>query len=152
MPVPLRPGVPTAMFAKLDDQFQIRGRIAITEVADAVKYKTKERLKVIGSHRLGTPTPAYRGGPPAMISKTLYNSIDRSIVSRMIYGYLCQVGTAAGRFPQYSRRKASSKYGYILEVTWGEYPFLYDAAKWVFDVAAPQIYKQKYGDNWVRLI
>ena len=153
MPVPLRPGVPTAMFAKLNSEFEVRGRIALTEVADAVKYKTKAKLAAMGAHPLHTKTHAYPGGPPAMISGTLFRSIDRSAVTRMVYGYLCQIGTAAGMYPYYGKKKKpSSKYGLILEETSGKYPFLYDTAKWVFDVAAPQIYKKKYGDNWVRLI
>lgn len=154
----LKPGVPTAMFGKLDAEFQVRGRIALTGVADAIKRQAKINASN-GKHAFGTPTPATPGLGPAIISRTLVGSIDRTIVTREVFGYLCQIGTAANHFPAYPVRrkeKASSKYGYILEVigcrNGSKYPFLYSAAKFGFEIAAPAIYKEKYGDNWIRLI
>ncbi|HEY6021602.1 MAG TPA: hypothetical protein VIY48_17565 [Candidatus Paceibacterota bacterium] len=155
----LVPGVPTAMFGKLDDEFRLRGRIALTEVADKIKELAKFNASSQGWHQYGTPTPATPGQGPAQISGTLVKSIDRSPVTREVFGYLCQVGTAAGMYPSYGsgiKSKASSKYGYILEVVGcrdgSRYPFLYRAAELGFNFYAPIIYKKKYGDKWARLI
>lgn len=154
----LEPGVPTAMFGKLDAEFQLRGRIALTGVADAIVRQAKINANG-GKHAFGTPTPAVPGTGPAIISRTLVKSLDRSVVTRQVFGYLCQVGTAANQFPSYPvkrQEKASSKYGYILELTGcrdgTRYPFLYAAAKFGFDHVAPILYTEKYGTHWVRLI
>lgn len=154
----LEPGVPTAMFGKLDAEFRLRGRIALTEVADAIKRQAKINASS-GKHAFGTPTPATPGTGPAIISRTLVNSLDRTAVTHQVFGYLCQIGTAANRTPSYPvgrKEKTSSKYGYILEVigcrNGALYPFLYPAAKFAFDHVAPIIYTEKYGTHWVRLI
>lgn len=155
----LQPGVPTAMFGRLDAEFNLRGRIALAEVADKIKELARLNASSHGRHAWGTPTPAYPGSGPSQISGTLVRSLNRSPVTREVFGYLCQVGTTAGMYPSYGKgvnSKASSKYGYILEVVGcvdgSRYPFLYAAAELGFNFYAPIIYTRKYGDNWVRLI
>jgi hypothetical protein len=151
----LKPGVPTAMFARLDEQFKLRGRMP---VADALKRQAKLNATT-GSHAYGTPTPS-PGDPvgPATISRTLVNSIDRSEVTREVFGYLIQVGTAVGHVTPYggAHARASTRYGYILEVegcrNGRKFPFLYPAFKFAVDHVAPVIYKEKYGTGWARLI
>lgn len=155
----LEPGVPTAMFGRLDAEFKLRGRIALTPVADAIKKQARINASS-GKHKWGTKTPATPGTGPAIISKTLVNSIDRTTVDRYSFGWLVQIGTAAQKYPSYPGvhrpGKPSSQYGYILEVTGCRngyrYPFLYAAAKFGFDTAAPIIYGQIYGEHWARLI
>lgn len=152
----LKPGVPTAMFGLIDQEFRLRGRIALTPLADAIVRQAKINASN-GRHAYGTPTPARPGLGPATISRTLVNSLDRSTVERQPFGWFVQVGTAINRYPQtYKSKKPSSKYGYILEVTGlkngNKYPFLYPAFKWGVDHVATVIYTEKYGTGWSRLI
>lgn len=152
----LRPGVPTAMFGRLDAQFKLRGRIALTPVADAIVRQAKINSG-FAQHPYGTKSPAIPGTGPAMISRTLNRAIDRSEVTREPFGYLCQIGVAVNRFPAtYRSKKAADQYGYVLEVTGirngSKYPFLYPAARFGFDHVAPIIYREKYGSGWARLI
>lgn len=152
---PLAPGVATAMFTKLSAEYMLRGGIALTKLADSIKKQAKINASN-GKHARYTPTPATPGKGPAIISKTLVGSLDRSNVSRQVYGYLCRVGTAANRFPNYYPNVASSTYGYILEVSGlrngSTFPFLKYAAEFGFDIVAEIIYKEAYGDKWARLL
>lgn len=152
---PLDPGVPTAMFAKLDASGRLAGRIALSELGDLIKKQARINAYV-GHHQYGTPTPATPGYGPASISRTLINSIQRSDVTQEIFGWYCQVGTVGDRFPPYmAGPNASSKYGYILEVTGckngATYPFLYPAAKFGFDYGARLIFDRAYGTAWTTL-
>lgn len=148
------PGVPTAVFARLNEEFEIRGRIALTPVADAIIRQAKTNASV-GSHAYGTPTPARPGTGPARISGTLVRSIDRGPVTRHLLGWAVQVGMTAGQYPTYRTRKSSSQYARILEVDGcrdgSRYPFLYAAAEFVFAIAATVIYTEKYGTGWRRI-
>lgn len=150
----LEPGVPTAIFTKLSVECARRSRIALTPVADAVVRQAKINAST-GSHAYGTPTPASRGTGPARISGTLVRSIDRSTVTRQVYGWLCQVGTTSGQYPTYRSRNPSSRYGRILELEGcrdgSTYPFLYYAAEFAFTRVAPILYTQTYGMGWARL-
>lgn len=152
----LEPGVPTAMFGKLDAEFQLRGRIALTPLADAIKAEAKKRASN-GSHLYGTKTPAFPGSGPARISSTLYRSIDRSVVTREAFGWFCQVGMVPNQYPStYRSKKSSSQYARILELTGcrngATYPFLYPAFYWGVTVQAEVIYTEMYGSGWTRLI
>lgn len=152
----LEPGVPTAMFGRFDAEVQLRGRIALTPLADAIKKQAKINASN-GSHIYGTKTPATPGTGPARISSALYKSIDRSLVTRESFGWFCQVGTAAGVYPSsYKSKKASSQYGRILELTGCRngalYPFLYYAFEWGVTTQADILYTAAYGSNWARLI
>ena len=151
--VEFRPGVPTAVFAKLNSQLQARGRIALAPVADAIVAKAKTNASY-GSHPLRTPSPS-PGNPfgPSRITSTLVRSIKRSPVVRIERGWLCQVGVEPGHTPYYHKIE-SSKYAVYLEIegVHGKtYPFLIPAAIFGFEVAAPIIYTQMYGTGWTRL-
>ena len=151
----LEPGVPTAMFTRLNAEGALRGRIALTELADAIKKQARINANN-GNHVLGTKTPATPGTGPARISRTLSGGIDRSNVTRQPFGWLCQVGTVVGLRPTYSN-KNSSKYGYILEVTGcrdgSKYPFLYPAFTYGANTMAKIIFDAKYGTSgWTRVI
>ena len=153
----LEPGVPTAMFGLFNTECELRGRIALTPLADAIVRQAKINASN-GSHKWGTKTPASPGTGPAKISSTLNRSIDRSVVTRQSFGWFCQVGMRAGTYPGYPGgwRKPASKYAYILEVTGcrngARYPFLYYAFEWGANTQADIIYRQMYGSNWARLI
>lgn len=155
----LLPGVPTAMFGLFDAEVELRGRIALSPLADAIKKQAKINASN-GIHRWGTKTPAIPGTGPAKISQTLWRSIDRSEVTREAFGWFCQVGMKAGTYPGYSAnsgwRKAASQYAYILEVSGcrngARYPFLYYAFEWGVTTQADILYRAAYGSNWARLI
>ena len=153
----LKPGVPTAMFGKFNAQGELRGRIALAPLADAIKKQAKINASN-GTHAWGTKTPARPGTGPAKISQTLYKSIDRTPVTREVFGWFCQVGMIPGNYPGYPGgwRKSSSQYAYILEVVGcrngSKYPFLYPAFQWGVTAQAMMIYTAKYGGGWARLI
>lgn len=151
----LRPGVPTAIFSRVIGETKIRGRMALTPLAEGIKRQAKINASN-GRHRYGTKTPAYPGTGPAIISKTLVNSIDRSPVVRISRGWMCMVGTTPNRYPQtYRSHKSSAEYGYILEVVGTRngnlYPFLYPAFRFGVDYLATVIFVQKYGYTWARI-
>jgi hypothetical protein len=156
--VEFRPGAPTAIFAKLQNDIVVKGRIALAPLADGIVAKAKEYASQ-GSHRPHTPTPS-PGNPlgPAVISGTLKRSIDRTPVVRTPVGWLCQVGIRPGVTPSSYNNgpEMSSVYAYILEVigagrTRHRFPFLYPAAEYGFIVLAPTIYQKMYGSDWTRL-
>jgi hypothetical protein len=151
----LEPGVPTAMFGRLDAQFMLRGRIALTELADVIKKQAKRNASN-GRHQLHTPTPARPGHGPAIISKSLVNSIDRSSVTREVFGYYCRIGMVEGNYSPYNGNTTTSKYAQILELIGTKngnmFPFLYPAAGFGFGLAAEIIFREKYGSRWVKLI
>lgn len=153
----LLPGVPTAMFGLFNAEAQLRGRIALTPLADAIVKQAKINANN-GTHAWGTKTPARPGTGPARISSTLYSSIDRSLVSREAFGWFVQVGMRAGTYPGYPGgwRKPASKYASILELTGcrngARYPFLYSAFEWGATTQADILYTAAYGANWARLI
>lgn len=152
----LEPGVPTAMFTKLSAEFMLRGGIALTELADGLKKQAKINAQT-GRHKLGTPSPS-PGNPvgPATISRALVNSIDRTAVTRQPFGYLCQVGMAAGQTNPY-HHITTSRYARALEIDGVRsdrktFPFLYPAFTFAVNHLASVIYTQKYGARWARVI
>ncbi len=153
---PLTPGVPLAMFSRFDAQMQVRGRIALSELADGLKRQAKENANN-GRHKLGTPSLS-PGDPvgPSVISGALRRSIDRTSVSRQSYGWLCQVGLTAAQSNPYNKVH-TSVYGRVLELegvrrSGKRFPFLYSAFNFAATHLAHVIYTKKYGSDWVRLI
>lgn len=148
----LRPGVPTAIFARVIGEVKVRGPLALTPVADELKREAKANASQ-GRHTLGTKTPASPGGGPAQISGTLVRSIDRSPVIRIDRGWMCEVGVAGGYMPYYGR-KSSDAYSYILEITGcrngAHYPFLEPAFDMVAAFYAPAFFTSVYGSTWGR--
>lgn len=155
--VEFRPGAPTAMFAKLNAEAIVKGRIALAPVADGIVLRAKAYASQ-GRHAPHTRTPS-PGNPlgPAIISGTLVKTIDRTPVVRISRGWLCQVGVRPGSRPNYNNGgEMSSVYAYILEIEGaGEsrhrFPFLYPAAEYGFEILAPYIYQKMYGSGWTRL-
>lgn len=153
----LEPGVPTFIFARLTEGFIAKNVIAIAALADVTVKAIQASARSGGSHALGTPTPASPGGPPAMISGTLANSIGRSPISRGSGGATCQIGMIAGNYPTYRSRKSSSQYAAILELVGcrngATYPFLIQTATDTIEQMAEPIYTAAYGEGgWTRIM
>lgn len=116
MATELRPGVFGAILTKVAVEGNARGRVALAETALIIERQAKINVRSGGTHKYGTRTPATPGSGPALISGTLRRSITHSPVTRIASGWETRVGTAAGIFPPYGKKRtASSRYGYHLE-------------------------------------
>lgn len=149
----LKPGDFTAIFARLNEQGQVRGRIALEPVARAIERQAKINASV-GSHKPHTPTPAQPGTGPAVISGTLRRSITHSPFVQNGTGWETKVGTAVGFTPPYGRTPAN-KYGLYLETglrNGATYPFLVPAYQFVIRTVAPAIFMAAYGTGWKRVL
>lgn len=143
----------TATFTRLAAEGEMKGRIALEPLANAVERQAKINASS-GSHKRGTPTPAQPGSGPAVISGTLRRSITHSAIARVGTGWETRVGTAVGFTPPYGRSPAS-RYGLALETglrNGAVYPFLGPAFTFAVRFAAPAIYRAAYGSGWKRLI
>jgi hypothetical protein len=136
MATELEPGV----FAMLMGRIDIAGVRNAGKALTAVAYVIEKQAKInasTGSHRYGTPTPAWPGTGPAVVSGNLRRSITHTRVARVATGWEILIGTAGGFYPPYPyrsrsggppKRTASSKYGLYLEKTGLRngvtYPFL----------------------------
>lgn len=70
--------------------------LGIATAAHLVEARMKERAGEGGRHKKGTPTPAAKGGGPAVITGTLRRSIRVGpIVSTGTFGWSTQVGPTA---------------------------------------------------------
>lgn len=148
----LRPGVMTAVFAKLSAEGLARTPLALAPLADAIVKQAKTNASN-GRHPARTPTPARPGEGPARISGTLVRSITRTNVTRTGAGAEVRVGTAPGSVPP-GGRTSSSKYGSYLEKglkNGAKYPFLSTAFNFGVKVAAPALFNKAYGSGWKRL-
>jgi len=117
MPAELVPGAIAAVFARAAVLAQARTAAALTVTAAAVAHQAQVNAST-GSHPYGTPTPAHPGTGPAIISKTLVNSVAFSLPVPRGLGWSCRVGPRVGMFPAYGGRRSttpSSKYGGYLE-------------------------------------
>jgi hypothetical protein len=155
MATELRPGVMTAVFARLAVEGNRRTRLALEPLALAVEKQAKINASS-GSHLYGTPTPARPGAGPAIISGTLRRAITHSPITAILDGWETRVGTGIGAFPPYGAppRKPANKYGFWLETglrNGATYPFLEPAFKFVMGVPAALIYTEIYGRTWTRV-
>lgn len=156
MATELRPGVMTAIFARLAVEGNTRARLSLEPLALAVEKQAKINASS-GSHTYGTPTPAIPDTGPAIISGTLRRAITHSPIAHIAEGgWETKVGTGIGAFPPYgSGRTPANKYGYILEIqglrNGARYPFLIPAFKFVMGVPAMLIYNEIYGATWTRV-
>lgn len=121
MPRELRPGVVRT------DLIRIASRVeaATPELARVLGDKTADRARALltqNSHAYGTPTTASKGGPPAMISGTLADSVQASSPRPRAAGsWEVRVGLIAGQTPSYGHTP-SHLYGMYLDK--GDYPWL----------------------------
>ena len=125
-------------------------RVALGQLATAVERQAKINARN-GSHRYGTKTPAVKGQGPAVISGTLRRSIVHTPVDVRGFDFETRVGMAAGVYPPYGKRRTpSSKYAEYLE-TRLNYPFLLPAYRFSLRVAAPVIWRDRFGPaHWPR--
>ena len=130
---PLEPGVFTATFAKAAAKARLTGQAALTSLAIAVERQAKTDL-ARAEHPYGTPTPAKRGGPPALISGNLRRAVTHSKPTPYPTGWEIRVGVARGFFPKYPGRPTSkteaARYGRYLEEglrNGAKYPWLVPA-------------------------
>lgn len=162
MAAELRSGVPGAIFARLAAEGQRRGRLALEPLALVIERQAKVNLSGY-PHRYGTPTPAIPGSGPGLISGTLRRSITHTPVVRTSLGWTTRIGTGKGFYPTYRTgrglmrgRTPSDRYGEILELLGDRaghtYPFLEPAFRFGVTVAAPVIYRERYGTGWNRMI
>jgi hypothetical protein len=132
MATEIRPGVFGALFGRLAAKSEAAGPMMLTPLALAIERQAKLNLGQ-SSHPYGTPTPAFAGGPPAMISGTGRRSITHTRPTPTGGGWESRVGVATGFYPPYGRgkRTPSSKYLYYLETgntrNGAAYPFLIPA-------------------------
>jgi len=149
----LKPGDFTAVFARLNEEGRVRGRIALEPVALAIERQAKINASV-GAHKRGSRTPARPGTGPAVISGTLRRSITHSAFVQNGTGWETRVGTAVGFTPPYGRTPANL-YGLYLETglrNGAVYPFLAPAYPFVIHIVAPQLYRAAYGTGWKHVI
>lgn len=152
MATELEPGVMTAVFAKLVAEGDNRSRLALEPLAAAVEKQAKLNASS-GAHKYGTPTPAFKGSGPSVISGTLRRSITHTPIKLGAEGWETKVGLGVGFYAPYGSAKSktpSSKYGFYLETVW-DYPFLIPAFKFAMGVPARLIYEEIYGKNWKRV-
>lgn len=126
---PLVPGVFAPLMARLTVELEERAKVALEGTGLLVETRARQSISS-RSHPYRTPTPASRGGPPAMVSGTLAGSLTHEID-----GMLMRVGTTGGQFPPYGKgRTPASLYGLYLEklgagINHITYPFLLPAFK-----------------------
>lgn len=154
----LSPGVLRRLFDRIGDEAVQRSEKTLVAVAELVVNQAKINAST-GRHPYGTPTPAWPGSGPAIISQTLVDSIVRTQVRTVGVGEEILVGLAPNRYPVYNgraRRTASSKYGLALETRVdnrrGLYPFLVPAARFVVSIPAVSLYNRVMGaQGWLKL-
>lgn len=143
----LRPGVFTALFGKVIAAERAAGKIALTQIAQAIEKQAKINASN-GAHKRGTPTPARPGEGPAVISGTLRRSITHEPIKPTLTGWETKVGTGVGLFPPYGKnRTPASKYGKYLETglrNGAKYPFLKPAVNFIRGGPALLIFKSAY--------
>jgi hypothetical protein len=159
----LRPGLPGAIFARLGEEGQARGRLALEPLALAIERQAKVNLSG-ASHKYGTPTTAVPGTGPAIISGNLRRSITHTRVVSTSLGWTVRIGTGVGFYPTYRTARGrvlkgktpANVYGEILEVHGSRagrrFPFLGPAFKFGVTYVAPTLFRRAYGASWRQLI
>jgi hypothetical protein len=147
----LVPGIMTATFGRLARKSRATGAAAITSLALAVERRAKEDLAKT-THRRGTPSPAHKGGPPALVSGTLRRAVTHTRAKPTATGWEIRVGVAAGFYPPYPRKgkkTEAAKYGRYLEEVW-DYPWLVPAFEAVTSSGSGNI-GRFFAADWRRL-
>lgn len=113
----LAAGSVAAVFTRLASEVQLRTPVALTTVAARIARQAQVNAST-GRHSYGTPTPAWPGTGPAIISQTLVNSVTFTTPIPVGAGWTARVGPRVGMYPAYAGRRSgtpSSRYGYYLE-------------------------------------
>ena len=152
MPTELTPGAFTAVFARASVLAQQRSRTGLEATAAAVAHQAQINASV-GTHAYRTPTPASPGTGPAIISKTLVNSIAFSAPMPNGLGWQSRIGPRSGMYPAYAGRRQktpSSKYGGYLETNLRNgvtYPWLRPAGH-IGVIAGPVAFLAAFSSPW----
>lgn len=138
----LRPGVMRTDLIRVQAKITAAAPVLVGHLAEQTAEKARELLSR-NSHPYGTPTPAHRGGPPAMISGTLHDSVAASAPRPTGVGtWVARVGIIAGRTPWYSKTPAAT-YGAILDR--GDFPWLTAAYRDVARTGAAAAFRRAKG-------
>lgn len=133
MPAELTPGVFAAVFGRAAVLAQARTAAGLAATAAAIAHQAQTNAST-GSHTYGTSTPARPGTGPAVISRTLVNSVAFSPPRPAGLSWSCRIGPRTGMYPAYNGRRgttASSEYGRYLETglrNGATYPWLRPAS------------------------
>ena len=124
------PGALTARLAQVQVAADAGVARAVSGVAAAVEREAKLAVGRAGSHLVGTPTPASRGGAPAIITGALRRSIvHTTAIPTGLTSWEARAGMAAGVYPPPAKpgrqagKTPTSRYGLYLETVW-DYPFM----------------------------
>ena len=159
MAAELRPGVYTALFARMAVEAQGKTAAALAVIGTAVERQAKINAST-GSHPYGTPTPASPGTGPARISGTLVRSITHTDPAMDFAGWSMKVGTGTGLYPRYrtmygrtfTSKTPANKYGYYLEKgmlrNGAAYPFMGPAVTFATRHVAALAYEKVFGAPW----
>lgn len=149
--IELRPGVFSAIFAKIQTEGNMRSRLSLEPLASAVEKQAKINASN-GRHKYGTPTPARPGLGPAVISGNLRRSVGHTPIAKDANGWMTKVGPRRGFTPPYGKNPTdAARYGYFLETglrNGAKYPWLKPAAEFTTKTAATVIFTEKYGEAW----
>ncbi len=140
----LRPGAFQRLFTPYPAAANAAAAATLDALGAACENKAKENLGK-QSHAYGTPTPAHRGGPPAMISGALRDSVGRTKPRLWPTGFEVSVGVARRATPWYSKTP-TSEYGRYLED--GDYPWLRPAFLDVARSGAGKVAQQMMRRYW----
>ena len=89
-------GALASRLAKVAVAADVNVTAALSEVAARIEREAKDRVRAAGSHPAGTPTPAVKGGAPAIITGTLRRSIVHTRPRPVgAFTWECRVGMAA---------------------------------------------------------
>lgn len=91
-----KPGVLAGLLREIETTGQAHLREGMLKIAAAVEAKAKAELSET-SHRYGTPTPAGRGAPPALVTGTGRRSIGHQYLPGTVPDV--KIGTLAGVYP-----------------------------------------------------
>lgn len=147
VPIEIRPGVLSEVFAQLGAQAEALTPLGLTPIALMVEKQAKINASN-GEHKRGTPTPS-PGDPtgPARVSGTLVRAITHTEPRPSADGWEALVGMAAGLYPDYNRHTPSSYYAYCLEVLGvgddrHRFPFLEPAFTYAVHVGVDVVYRE----------
>lgn len=101
-----KPGVLAELLTEIGAAGRASQRAGLLKIALAVEAKAKDELGK-QSHRYGTPTPAGRGQPPALVTGTGRRSIGHEYIADLVEP-MVRVGTIANVFPPAVRSSTGS--------------------------------------------
>lgn len=115
------PGVLGKLLTEIEVTGQAHFRAGLLKIAAAVEAKTKTELGR-SSHTRGTPSPASRGGPPALVSGTGRRSIGHQYMAGV--DPQVRIGTIAGVYPPSGKTPSSQYLKYQETLSRFNHPFL----------------------------